>query len=117
MVVRMTDDSLRLVSFDGYFPVGDAPGGTVDFEFSAEPGVTPTPPDKVPLYWANFKTKIPSGYSSIQGNLVFADYRWDETDNEATWDCDIFSGDVRLTEYSPAIYWGDESLNLELIST
>lgn len=117
MVVRMTDDSLRVVSVDGIFPVGDDFDMSADFRFITDDGYTPEPPENVPCIWDNYKTEIPSGYSSIEGHLVFVDYDWSEEDEAATWSCDIISNDVRLTEDSPAIYSGDDSIILEIVST
>lgn len=117
MVVRMTDDSLRVVSVDGKIPVGDVEYDLAGFSFITQPGSTPDPPDFVPLYWDNFTQEIPSEYSSIEGRLEFVDYDWSEEDGEATWSCDFICNDVKLNSSRHTIYTGDDGISLDIIST
>lgn len=117
MVVSMTDGTLRVVSCDGYFPIGMMDGSQAQFDISTEFGETPTPPDKVPLYWIDQIPEGPSGYSSIDSRLAFVYYYWETDDGHASWECDIFRNDVRLNDMSPLASSGSISISLDLIST
>lgn len=90
--VRMTDGSTRIVCVDEHtFPIGSTEpiDGKYEFAITASPGIHEQQPAIVPLNFTDTSPEGPRGYETIEANVVFTSYNYDQDEALANWTADM----------------------------
>lgn len=90
----MNDDTVRIASFDGKFPVGTWDDEILNFTIQASPGIHEEQPAIVPLRFISVEDVAPAGYETIALDAVFTDYQWNEQEQLASWEANLVGNGV-----------------------
>lgn len=108
--VRMSDDSVRICSYDGRYPVGSQVGTDFTYPINASFGIYEQQPANVPMSFIDYIQALPAGYESINLEARFINYDWDEQEQEATWSAKLYCENVVV--YPTSVIAGDTDLTI-----